>query len=163
VTPFAQWGDTNGYFLIPGGSFSGAAAGWALDGATLSNAGFNFGSVSATSSLTIDAGGSATSPSLCVNSTMPYLRFLARQVAAGSGLTIQGIVPASANSPEMTVNVTDLADGSMPSWAPTGRVALVTVELAPGVSVKGMLRFEVPGATGAWQIADIYMDPYRGS
>jgi hypothetical protein len=164
VFPFAQWGDNSGYFLAPGGSFQSDAAGWTLDGATVSagNAGFNFGAVSAMSSLTIGAGGSATSPSLCVNSTMPSLRFFAHQVTRGSDLKVQGVESGNASA-AMTVTITDLPDGSMPDWAPTGRVALVSASLPAGVSVNGVLRFEVPGATGAWQIADIYVDPYRVS
>jgi hypothetical protein len=61
----------------------------------------------------------------------------------------------------MTVTVTEVPDRSMPSWAPVGRVALITASLPAGVSVNGVLRFSVPGASGAWQIADIYVDPYR--
>ncbi|MGO9899029.1 MAG: hypothetical protein ACLP0J_04910 [Solirubrobacteraceae bacterium] len=165
VTPFAQWGDTNGYFLAPGGSFDEGTAGWVLNGAELStgsDAGFSFGSISASRSLTIGAGGNATSPRLCVNNTMPYIRFFARQVSPGSDLRVQGVAPSDA-SPAVTVTITEVPDGSMPSWAPVGRVALITVSLPAGVSVNGVLRFSVPGATGAWQIDDIYVDPYRTS
>jgi hypothetical protein len=112
--------------------------------------------------LTIGAGGSAVSPSLCVNSTMPYIRFFARQVSPGSDLQVQGVAPSGA-SPAVTVTVAQVPDGSMPSWAPVGRVALITASLPAGVSVNGVLRFSVPGATGAWQIDDIYVDPYRVS
>jgi len=162
VSPFAQWGDPSGYFLAPGGSFDGGADGWVLNGAALSagNTGFRFGSVGASGSLTIGAGGSATSPKLCVNSTMPYIRFFARQVSAGSDLRVQGVAPSGAN-PAVAVTIADVPDGSMPSWAPVGRVALITASLPAGVSVNGVLRFSVPGASGAWQIADIYVDPYR--
>ncbi len=165
VNPFAQWRDTSGYFLAPGGSFDGAAAGWVLNGAELSNgsgAGFSFGSISASGSLTIGAGGSAISPSLCVNSTMPYIRFFARQVSRGSDLLVQGVQPAG-DGPAVPVTVTELPDGSMPSWGPADPIAVITASLAPGESVNGDLRFSVPGATGAWQIDDIYVDPYRGS
>ena len=165
VSPFAQWGDTSGYFLAPGGSFDAGAAGWVLDGAELSSgagAGFSFGSVSASGSLAIGAGGSATSPSLCVNSTMPYIRFFARQVSRGGDLVVQGVQSGNPSS-AMPVSVTEVPNGSMPSWAPVGRVVVVTSSLASGESVNGLLRFSVLGATGAWQIADIYVDPYRTS
>src|SRR5437870_2494320 len=31
-TPFAPWGDSNSYFLMPGGGFESGASGWALSG-----------------------------------------------------------------------------------------------------------------------------------
>src|SRR4051794_17557794 len=31
--PFTQWGDSNNYFLAPGGNFESGAAGWTLNGA----------------------------------------------------------------------------------------------------------------------------------
>ncbi len=166
VSPFAQWGDTSDYFLAPGGSFDGGTSGWVLNDAELSSgagAGFNFGSISASGSVTIGAGGSATSPSLCVNSTMPSLRFFARQLSRGGDLSVQGVVQASEANSAMTVTITELPDGSMPSWAPIGRVALLTASLPAGASVNGVLRFSVPAGAGAWQIDDIYVDPYRTS
>jgi hypothetical protein len=162
VSPFAQWGDTSGYFLVPGGSFDSGTSGWALNRAALGagGSGFDFGSVSASRSLTISAGGSAISPSLCLNNTMPSLRFFARELAPGSDLRVQVTSTGGFLIP-VTITVTDLRDGSMPTWAPTGRVALLSVQLPPGGSLPAVLKFQVPGATGAWQIADIYVDPYR--
>jgi hypothetical protein len=94
---------------------------------------------------------------------MPSMRFFARQVSPGSDLLVQGVVQPSDVSSAVTVTITEVPDGSMPSWAPVGRVALITASLPAGVSVNGVLRFSVPGATGAWQIDDIYVDPYRVS
>jgi len=36
-TPFSQWGDSNDYFLVPGGSFEGTSdqVGWTLSNASL--------------------------------------------------------------------------------------------------------------------------------
>lgn len=162
ISPFAQWGDTSSYFLAPGGSFDTGDAGWVLSGAALSagGGGFSFGTIAASRSLTINAGGSAISPSLCVNSTMPYIRFFARQLSRGGALVVQGVQSAEAG-PAQTVTIAVLPDGSMPNWSPAGRLALVTASLAPGVSVTGDLRFSVSGTTGAWEVADIYVDPYR--
>lgn len=32
TTPFAPWGDTSAYFLMPGGGFESGAPGWSLAG-----------------------------------------------------------------------------------------------------------------------------------
>ena len=87
-TPFSQWGDTNSYFLLPGGSFEGTAdqVGWTLSGASLTagNEPFYVNDSGDSQSLTIAGGGSATSPFFCVDNTMTSLRFFAQQTAAAA-------------------------------------------------------------------------------
>ena len=82
--PFSQWGDTYDYFLAPGGSFEGTTddVGWSLSSASLTpgNEPFDLNSSGDSQSLTIDAGGTATSPFFCIDSTMEGLRFVAQQV-----------------------------------------------------------------------------------
>jgi hypothetical protein len=159
-TPFAQWGDGHDYFLIPGGSFEGTSdeVGWDLSGATLTagNEPFNVGGSGDSQSLVVDSGGSATSPSFCVDSTMSDLRFFAQQTAGGSDLQIDALVQTPSGVRE--VRVGDLADGSTPSWAPTDPIDGNTAALRNSIVVA--LRFEVP-ADGSWQIDDVYVDPYR--
>ena len=162
-TPFSQWGDTNSYFLVPGGSFEGTAdqVGWTLDGATLTagNEPFNVGGASDDQSLTIDAGGSATSPFFCVDDTMSDLRMFAQQVSSGGDLRVRALV----QTPNGVVRVPlgDLADGSMTDWAPTQPITANTAAIPDGESVMAALRFSVPGSDGAWQLDDIYVDPWR--
>src|SRR4029079_16058390 len=67
--PFSQWGDSNDYFQVPGGSFEGTAdqLGWTLSNASLAtgNEPFNVNDPGDQQSLTIKGGGSATSPFFC--------------------------------------------------------------------------------------------------
>jgi hypothetical protein len=161
-TPFAQWGDTNSYFLIPGGSFEGTAdqVGWTLSNATLTsgNEPFYVNDSGDSQSLTIAGGGSATSPFFCVDNTMGSLRFFAQQVAAGAGLHVQALVQGSDGV--TTVPVAHLLDGSMSSWAatdPTGS----TSGLADDQTLMVALQFTVRDSAASWQIDDVYVDPYR--
>src|SRR3954465_4057762 len=67
--PFAQWGDSNFYKLVPGGDFEGSQAGWTLAGGAKKVAGSE--SYRATGeagiySVSIPAGGSVTTPATCV-------------------------------------------------------------------------------------------------
>jgi hypothetical protein len=162
-TPFSQWGDTNSYFLIPGGSFEGTPdeVGWSLSNASLtpSNEPFNVGDASDSQSLVIEAGGSATSPYFCVDDTMSDLRLFAQEVSAGSDLQVQALV----QTPDgvITVPLADLADGSMPDWAPTQPITGDTAAIPGGGSVMVALHFQVPATAGAWQLDDIYVDPWR--
>lgn len=162
-TPFSQWGDTSSYFAAPGGSFEGTAdeVGWTLSGASLSagNEPFDAGDPAGTQSLTIGAGGSATSPYFCVDNTMPDLRFFAQQLAPGGDLNVEALVQGSDGVTPVAVG--DLADGTMSSWAPTPPLAGNSGSLPDGRTVQVALRFSVPAGSASWQMDDVYIDPYR--
>jgi hypothetical protein len=161
--PFSQWGDSNDYFQVPGGSFEGTAdqLGWTLSNASLAtgNEPFNVNDPGDQQSLTINGGGSATSPFFCVDETMSGLRFFAQQAGAGTDLRVKALVqnPDGSVTP---VTIADLADGSMPAWAPTDPIG-GSNHLPAGSSLMVALRFRAPVSSGSWQIDDIYVDPYR--
>jgi hypothetical protein len=162
-TPFSEWGDTDSYFPLPGGSFEGAAdeLGWTLSEASLSsgNEPFLVNSSGDGQSLSITGGGRATSPFFCVDKTMSSLRFFADQAAAGGDLQVQALVQTPTGI--HTVSVADLADGSMPSWAPSQPITGVSGTLSDGASLMVALQFSVPASAASWQIDDVYVDPYR--
>src|SRR5690348_11359683 len=161
--PFSQWGDSNDYFLVPGGSFEGTAdqLGWTLSNASLTtgNEPFNVNDPGDQQSLTINGGGIATSPYFCVDETMSGLRFFAAQVSAGTDLRVRALVENPDGSVTV-VPIADLADGSMPAWAPTDALG-GSGRLPDGSSIMVALRFRAPVSSGSWQIDDIYVDPYR--
>ena len=140
-TPFSQWGDSNDYFLVPGGSFEGTPdqVGWTLSNASLTsgNESFNVNDPGDQRSLTINGGGSATSP---------YFRVKALLQNSDGSVT--------------AVPLADLADGSMPTWAPTDSLG-GSGHVPAGSSMMVALRFRAPVSSGSWQIDDIYVDPYR--
>jgi hypothetical protein len=162
-TPFSQWGDTNDYFLVPGGSFEGTAdqLGWTLSNASLTtgNEPFNVNDPGDQQSLTINGGGSATSPYFCVDDSMSGLRFFAQQAVSGTDLRVKALLQNPDGS-VTAVPIADLADGSMPDWAPTDSLG-GSGHLPAGSSVMVALRFRAPVSDGSWQIDDIYVDPYR--
>jgi hypothetical protein len=162
-TPFSQWGDLNSYFVAPGGSFEGTASqvGWSLSGASLTsgNEPFFVRDSGDSKSLTIAGGGTATSPYFCVDNTMGSLRFLAQQVTAGGDLQVQALVQTGGGV--QTVPLADLADGSMPSWAPTQPILGNSSSLPDGQKLMVALQFSVPNSAASWQLDDVYVDPYR--
>lgn len=161
--PFSQWADTNQYFMVPGGSFEGTAdqVGWTLSNASLTagNEPFYVNSSADQQSLTINARGSATSPFFCVDNSMPDLRLFAQQTVAGSDLKITALVQTAAGVSIYPVG--SVTNGSITSWAPTNSIALNSGSIPNGSTLMVALRFEVPAGTGAWQIDDAYVDPYR--
>lgn len=165
-TPFQQWGDTNSYFLVPGGSLEGTIddIGWNLSNAELTqgNEQFNVNDPGDSQSVTIDAGGSATTPFFCVDNSMPSMRFFAQQTAEGSDLQVEAVIRTWHG--DVVRPIGDLADGSMPEsdgWAPTDPIDGGASQLPAGRTLMVALRFEVPSSDGSWQIDDIYVDPYR--
>ncbi|MFZ1997529.1 MAG: hypothetical protein WAU75_25650 [Solirubrobacteraceae bacterium] len=158
---FSKWGDSSNYFLVPGGSFEGTPAqvGWTLSGATLQagNEPWHIDGATDDQSLMLGGGASATSPALCVDSTMPSLRFFARQTEPGSDLRIQGVVQTPRGA--ISVTLADLPDGSLPSWTPV-QITVATYKIPKGLSIAGAMRFVVP-SSGSWQVDDVYLDPYR--
>jgi hypothetical protein len=162
-SPFSQWGDANSYFLAPGGSFEGTAGqvGWSLSGASLTtgNEPFFVNGSSDGQSLTVAGGGTATSPYFCVDNTMGSLRFFAQQVSAGGDLQLQVLVQTAGGV--RTVSLADLADGSMPNWAPTQPIVGNNAGLADGQKLMVALQFSVPASASSWQIDDLYVDPFR--
>jgi hypothetical protein len=162
-TPFSQWGDANSYFPLRGGSFEGTAdqLGWTLSGASLTsgNEPFVVNGSGDGQSLSIAGGGSATSPFFCLDHTMTSLRFFAQQAAAGGDLHVQALVQTRGGV--RTVPVADLADGSMPSWAPTRPITDGAATLAHRRSLMAALQFSVPASAASWQIDNVYVDPYR--
>ena len=170
VSPvFQQFGDTSSYFLAPGGSFNGpGTGGWSLNNATLTPGGdpFNIGGPGS-QTLTISANGSAQSPSFCVDSTMPSFRFVTNEVAPGSDIRVDALyhVGGPGSGPGVpngntTVTLTDIADGAYGStWAPVQPILFKA--LPAGTSASVSLKFSVPQSSGAWQIDDVFIDPYR--
>lgn len=162
-TPFAQWGDTNNYFLVPGGSFEGSSdqVGWQLHGASLTpgNEPFQVDGAGDGQALTIDGGGHATSPFFCVDDTMSNLRFFAQEVTGGAGLHVSALVQTPNGITRVPVG--QLADSSSATWAPTEPISGDSSAIPSGESVMVALRFSVPWSGGSWQIDDIYVDPWR--
>lgn len=161
-TPFAQFGDTNSYFLVPGGSFEGTAGqvGWSLSNAQLTagNEPYDVTGASDDQSLTINGGGSATSPTFCLDNTMPDLRFFARETAGGGNLEVQGLVRLGRRQIAWPLAV--IKDGTMSDWAPVDQIVTAARLLPSWVHIPVQLRLVASG-TGSWQVDDVYVDPFR--
>jgi hypothetical protein len=151
---------------VPGGNFESplAPSGWVVNRAQRAsgNEPFLVGAATDSSSLVIDGGGTALSPAFCVDNSMPYLRFFARSLAANGKLDVRLVVQTRVGLVTAPFSrVAELTAGSMPSWAPTGQLALAGgVPDSAGRTATARLAFSVAGH-GGWQVDDIYVDPYR--
>ena len=116
-------------------------------------------------SLTLPAGSSATSPATCVGTLSPTLRFFARNTgAAGSALRVD-VLYTDALGLRWAVPIATLSGST--DWAPSPATLILAnvtaLPLLSGGAAQVSFRFVPLGAAGAWQIDDVYVDPYKGS
>lgn len=157
---FLPWADVASYFLAPGGDFESGAAGWALNGAGVvgGNEPWNV-TGGGSSSLSIPAGGSATSPTVCVGIEHPTIRFFAKSTDAGllSSLRVDVLFEdAWGEVHSLTVGTVGGGDWSV---TPVYLVVANLLPLLPGEHTPVAFRF-TPEGTGSWQIDDVHVDPY---
>ncbi len=156
--PFAQWGDTSSYELIPGGDFEGSLAGWTLSGGAERVAGSEpygvTGSVGSYS-LELPAGASVQSPSTCVDAAYPTFRFFARNESLLSTLVVQVVYTTPLGTVALPLGAVALSS----SWQPT--LPMLTGSVATGLlsggTAQASLRFTA--LTGSTRIDDVFVDP----
>jgi hypothetical protein len=156
--PFARWGDTSSYELIPGGNFEGSLAGWTLSGGAARVPGSEpygvTGSVGAYS-LDLPAGASAQSPFTCVDAAYPTFRFFAHNDSLLSTVLVQVVYTTPLGTVALPLGAVALST----SWQPTLPMLTgsVVTGLLSGGTAEAALRFTA--LTGSSQIDDVFVDP----
>ncbi|MDX6680850.1 MAG: hypothetical protein QOG94_889 [Solirubrobacteraceae bacterium] len=163
--PFLPWLDSAQYTPLRGGDFETGAAGWALSGGAAVAPGNEPFQVAGpgTASLAVPAGGSATSPPICVGVEHPTLRFFARRDSGGLlGLGLLQVEVLFRTNlgilDSLPIGVVGPTDG----WRPTLPMTIVA-NLLPLLSHERTavaFRF-TPLFGGDWSVDDIQVDPYQ--
>jgi hypothetical protein len=161
--PFARWGDTASYTLVPGGAFEVSDPAWSLRGGAATVAGNEPYYVHAAKdrrSLYLPAGSSATTPTTCFVLGDWHLRFFVRNRGTTSGSLRVEVVARS------LVGVLSVLDGGTvragTTWAPSPRVGLLVSNLTSLLGTKAVaFRFTPVGTGAAFQIDDVYLDPWK--
>ena len=164
--PFASFGDSASYTLVPGGSFEAGTPAWQLSRAAVvsGNNPFQVGGPSDSRSLQIYGGGVATSKTVCVGLEHPTMRFF---VKSSGGLLSLSTLSVSVLAETSLGLVAEVPIGVvLPSakWQPSARYLVVAnlLPLLPNDYTPVAFRFRaVGGAT--WTIDDVYVDPKRRS
>ena len=164
-TPFVPWLDTALYTPLSGGDFEAAAAGWSLSGGAAvatGNEPYQVAGPGDTKSLTIPAGGSATSPAICVGLNHPSIRFFAKRRSGGmlslSTLRVD-VLFETANGTTASLPIGLVGNGG--GWQPTLPMAVVAnlLPLLPGEQTPVAFRFTAQG-NADWSVDDAWVDPY---
>jgi hypothetical protein len=152
---FAPWLDYTNYFLAPDGGFENGGEGWSLGGAAVGAGNQSYGS--GASSLTVGAGDSATSPSVCVGLEHPTFRFFVRRTSPAAAPLVVSVVLR--NGVALPVGTTSASA----SWQPSP-ILIVGANLLPLVTGESStdVRFRFSSLVGTYQVDDLYVDP-RGN
>ena len=162
ATPFAQWNDFAKYFLVPGGDFESAAAGWRLEGGAAlagENERFHVRSLADKSSLILPPGSTATSPEICVGLEHPTLRFFARaHPPSAARLSVHVLFRTPDNTPRQ-LRIADLTAGQ--AWEPTRIIFILANFFALHPNWDGKVAFRFTATSGTVGVDDVFIDPYR--
>jgi hypothetical protein len=157
---FLPWADIASYTLNPGGSFEDGAAGWSLDGASVTdgNEPFQVGAATDSNSLFLRAGSSAVSAPICVGIEHPDIRFFTAAGNRAARLSVEVLFEAP-NGDLLSAPIGAVTGGT--SWAPTAPFPIVAnlLALLPGNHTAVAFRFRAYG--GSFRIDDLYVDPYQ--
>lgn len=160
--PFEQWGDSARYALVPGGSFESGEPSWSLSGGARvveGNEPFYVRSASDTRSLLLPPGSSVTTPNTCFVLGNWHLRFFLVNRGSPSG-TLRVTVAV-----RNLLGVLRVLDGGTVSatgeWRPSPRVGLLVSNLTSLLNSSISFRFTPVGTGAAFQIDDVYLDPWK--
>jgi hypothetical protein len=166
--PFAPWGDQTWYKLAPNGGFEAGATSWTLAGGAQVRSGSESFAVNGAGahSLALPAGSSATSGPMCVSLLSGQMRFFVRNTGSTAArlrvrVIYRGGTGALLGGLGSTLGLTDvrtIAAGG--AWQPSPVVSMLGGAV-PLFTTSVQFRFEPVGASGAWQIDDVYLDPLK--
>lgn len=160
---FAPWGDYSNYLLVPGGAFEASTPAWSLSGGARvvgGNEPFYLRNAADTRSLYVPAGGSALSPTVCFGLGDWHARFLVRNVGSTRGSLKVDVAVKS------LLGLVSILDGGTVSgtgvWAPSPRIGLTFTNLCSLLGVRAIsFRFRAMGTGAAFQVDDVYLDPFK--
>jgi hypothetical protein len=162
---FAPFGDSSYYASLYNGGFENGSLGWALSGGANVVSGnepyYLSGSRSDSHSLYLPAGSSAYSATVCFAFADWHLRFMAKRLSGSGGLHVQVIVPSVLGLLTVLDGGTVYGNGT---WAPSPRMELLLCNVTSLLGTKAVaFRFTPVGSGTAYQMDDVYLDPWKST
>lgn len=162
---FAAYGDPANYATLFNGGFESGSLGWVTTGGARVVSGnepaYVNGHKSDSHSLLLPSGSSAYSSTVCFAFGDWHLRFFAKNVGSSSGtLHVQVIVPSLLGGLLSILDGGNVKAGG--TWAPSPRLALALCNVTSLLGTKAVaFRFTPVGSGAAYQLDDIYLDPWK--
>ena len=160
---FSPWGDPQYYVLAPDGGFEAGGSGWSLNGGARTvpgNESYHLNNAADKRSLSLPAGSRAVSPPICMSLDTPIVRMFARNTGdPSSRLRVEAVYRLLGLV--RTKAVSTVTAGS--SWAPTQQMSTVlSLATIVGTLVPSSIQIHITplDSKGAWQVDDLYIDPF---
>jgi hypothetical protein len=150
---FAPLGDTNDYFLAPGGDFEGQLQ-WTTSGSVVQRWTHPALPVAGSTGLVMGAGGSATSPKICADELRPTLRFGAWAQKGLGSLKVEAIEDDGTVVLLGRLFGAGFGQGGATPHVSFGKLLGVTFDDAKYV------RLRLTVEAGLWVADAVYVDPY---
>ena len=160
---FFRFGDSANYARLLNGGFESGSTGWVLSGGArvvAGNESYNLtGNRSDSHSLSLPAGSSAYSGTVCFAIGDWHLRFMMKRLSSSGGMHVQVIVPS------LLGGLLTILDGGTVSgtgsWAPSPRMALLLSNVTSLLGTNAVAFKFTPVNGGSYQIDDVYLDPWK--
>jgi hypothetical protein len=161
---FAPWNDSSYYASLFNGSFEGGSAGWYLSGGARlvsGNEPFFVDRSSDSHSLLLPEGSSAVSGTVCFATGDWHLRLFARNTGSRTwSLHVQVVVPSLLGGLLTVLDGGTISGGGV--WAPSPRLELLLCNVTSLLGTRAVaFRFTPVGQDAAFQIDDVYLDPWK--
>ena len=160
--PFLRWLDPLSYTLVPGGSFEAGTTGWTLNGAKVvsGNESYYAGGAQHSRSLSIPAGGSATTPPICVSVDRPVARLFTKSTPSLLSTLRVDVLYEDARGNVLSLPVGVATAGT--KWTPTLPMPVLVNLLSVLADGRAVVAFRfTPQGSASWWIDDVYIDPKR--
>lgn len=158
-TPFTPWSDYANYAYTPNGGFESGSNGWSVSGGRVvaGNESYFIHSSGDESSLSLPAGGSATSPAMCISLLSGKMRFVAKG-DPGARVKVQIIYRGVLSS---VLGILD--GGTYPvngSWSPSPEIGMLGGVLP---LLTSSVSFRFTAVNGSVSLDDVYLDPMKSA
>jgi hypothetical protein len=157
--PFARWGDSSYYVLVPGGSFEPGSPAWKLGGGAkvvTGNETFYVRSTADRYALYMPAGSTVSTPPMCFAAGDWKLRFFAK---GGGSVRVKIVVKS-------LLGVLSVLDGgtvkSGSTWQPSPAVNLLLSNVT-GILATDSISLRLTAGSVAMRIDDVYLDPWKST
>ena len=170
TTPFSRFGDANRYFFATNGGFENGTVNWSVTGGgsvVSGNESFYLHATTDRYALNLPTGAVASSGFMCITKDDPAVRFAVK--ATGSqynSLSVSATIRNSAGTTQ-SVYLGQLSSGSYGSWTASPLYSYSVQLNMPWMLINGVAEisftFSSQGSSGAWQIDDVFVDPFKGT
>jgi hypothetical protein len=158
VQPFARFGDSNHYVLVPGGAFESGDPAWKMSGGAKvvrGNEPFYVHERDDQQSLLLPDGSVVTSPAMCFDPGDWHFRFF----VSGSGSVRVKVVVKSVVGIISTLDGGTVRAGS--TWKPSPEVGLLITNLCGVLATDSVSVRLSPVRDSNIRVDDVYLDPWK--